>query len=1053
MRPVTLTMKAFGSFAQETTVPFSEFQNGLYLIVGETGAGKTTVFDAIVFALYGVASGTNRRPDMMHSDYVEKSEDTFVRLVFEQHGKRYTVERNLHFRKKRGTGSEYGDATPDAVLTSPDEPPVRGHAAVTRRCEALLGLNADQFRKIVMLAQGEFREFLAADAARKSEILGRLFDSSEYIRYQNLLSQARATLAARRKQTNDVISTVMTSVFMAPEEEEPYLPGDPQLVARLDELIASDTRRAEALNAQQSAAQQAVDALNTKIGAAERDNRLLTELAGANEHQQALNDRREAMARLGQEYALAERAWHRVFPAKEKHQAAADACRQTRLAIDALRGNIARFTENRDRAQDIVNGDSEVKARILTIHAKEQKLEESLPQYTALEERLSALNESGARAARLKEKLNQANARQLDLADQLEQRQGELAALENAEAEAARAASQHDRAREDAAEWANVQTGIQKALDDEASVQQDAHALVALTRKASDAEKAYHLAYQAFVNGQAGLLANELEQALSETGRAVCPVCRSVFHAGQAHDFAPLAQGTPSQLEVDSARERFDRCERQRNDQQTAIAQKQTALDGDRQHLLDLAQKLLPDVTEWTQLSDPTARQAAAARFTQTEQETLAAFQAAQRRMSRRKELKRCCETLSGELVALTHDSEEAKNALIDAEKTVSALSAEADVLKRALPYPTREAVLAERARLKQEYDMLNGQVTAHEQALDAARKALDQAQGELSALLAALPAQETAERDTAQAFRAALAANGLADAAALDAALAPMGQADREDWLGRQAEAINAYRNDCVNTENRVRELTAQTRDLTYTDLDTLRQQIAMAGEARDAVHRAVAELNGRLSNHTDVRRRVASAFSRLAAANDAWQRLDRLAELATGSSAEGGKLSFERYVMGAIFREVLEMANRRLDIMSGGRYALVHTTNAGRVNAAAGLEIEVLDAATGRQRAANSLSGGESFQVSLSLALGLSDVVQSHAGGIALDTLFIDEGFGALDSGALDNAIKVLNQLTEGRRLVGIISHVDKLEESIPQKLRVRKTPHGSEIRPELS
>ena len=170
-------------------------------------------------------------------------------------------------------------------------------------------------------------------------------------------------------------------------------------------------------------------------------------------------------------------------------------------------------------------------------------------------------------------------------------------------------------------------------------------------------------------------------------------------------------------------------------------------------------------------------------------------------------------------------------------------------------------------------------------------------------------------------------------------------------------------------------------------------------------------------------------------------------------GAKSEGGKLSFERYVMGSIFREVLEMANRRLDIMSGGRYLLVHTTGAGRTNSVAGLEIEVLDLVTGKQRPSNSLSGGESFQVSMSLALGLSDVVQSHAGGIGLDTLFIDEGFGTLDGGALDNAVTVLKQLTEGNRLVGIISHVDKLEESIPQKLRVRKTGQGSRLTRELS
>ncbi|MCR5825038.1 MAG: SMC family ATPase, partial [Oscillospiraceae bacterium] len=171
-----------------------------------------------------------------------------------------------------------------------------------------------------------------------------------------------------------------------------------------------------------------------------------------------------------------------------------------------------------------------------------------------------------------------------------------------------------------------------------------------------------------------------------------------------------------------------------------------------------------------------------------------------------------------------------------------------------------------------------------------------------------------------------------------------------------------------------------------------------------------------------------------------------------AKGANSEGGKLNFSTFVMGAIFREVLEMANRRLNIMTGGRFELIHSLTVQRKNTKAGLEIEVLDVATGKQRPSASISGGEGFMVSLALALGLSDVVQNHAGGQRLDTLFIDEGFGTLDDGKLDNVISVLQQLTEGNRLVGIISHVDKLEESIPQKFRVYTDKHGSTVKPEL-
>ena len=168
---------------------------------------------------------------------------------------------------------------------------------------------------------------------------------------------------------------------------------------------------------------------------------------------------------------------------------------------------------------------------------------------------------------------------------------------------------------------------------------------------------------------------------------------------------------------------------------------------------------------------------------------------------------------------------------------------------------------------------------------------------------------------------------------------------------------------------------------------------------------------------------------------------------------NSEGGKLSFDRYVMGAVFREILEAANLRMERMSGGRYELIHKLGADRRNAKAGLEIEVLDHNTGLQRGSATLSGGETFFTSLALALGLSDVVQNHAGGKRMDALFIDEGFGTLRDDVLDKALEVLNGLSEGERLVGIISHVDKLSESIPQKILVKHGEKGSTLRLELA
>ena len=193
MRPVKLTMKAFGSFAQETVVDFDKLGGGLYLIVGKTGAGKTTIFDAISFALFGKPSGSERDAKMFHSDFVPLSEDTVDKLSFAHNGRKYLVERNMHFKKTRETG-EYKLDKIDAVLSGEGMAPVEGATKVKDKCEELLGMNGDQFRRIVMLAQGEFREFMKADSGEKNKILGKLFDNAPWLWYQELFAGARDAL-------------------------------------------------------------------------------------------------------------------------------------------------------------------------------------------------------------------------------------------------------------------------------------------------------------------------------------------------------------------------------------------------------------------------------------------------------------------------------------------------------------------------------------------------------------------------------------------------------------------------------------------------------------------------------------------------------------------------------------------------------------------------------------------------------------------------------------------------------------------------------------------
>ena len=372
--------------------------------------------------------------------------------------------------------------------------------------------------------------------------------------------------------------------------------------------------------------------------------------------------------------------------------------------------------------------------------------------------------------------------------------------------------------------------------------------------------------------------------------------------------------------------------------------------------------------------------------------------------------------------------------------------------LKKQLRFESEAAALAEKDALTKRQGQLTALIRAHREALSAARQRLASAQGTLEELTRAAERQ-TQELEQAQAAcSAALADSGFESAEAVRLALAPAGGQDAEHWLRAQQRDFTAYEENLRHSMAQIESLEKQSAGKTYTDLTELDDALAALSSSWDEANAACAAQQALLNNHVDVLAQASTIKTALSACESAWRRLDRLASLAVGQSGDGGKLSFDRYVMGAVFREILEMANRRLELMSGGRYELVHKVDSDRRNAKAGLEIEVLDNSTGALRPSGSLSGGEAFFTSLALALGLSDVVQNHAGGKQMEALFIDEGFGTLSDDVLDKALDVLNSLTEGRRLVGVISHVDRLGESIPQKIRVKSGEKGSTLSLEL-
>ena len=1061
MRPTLLKMKAFGSYAEETSVNFNDFTGGLYLIVGGTGAGKTTIFDAISFALFGRPSGSERTADMMHSDFVPLSEDTVVTLDFVHLGRSYHVVRSLHFSKKRGS-DEYNPAKVTAVMTGDGQTPIENASQVTARCEELLGLNAEQFRRIVMLAQGEFREFLRAGSDKKNEILGRLFDNTEYVRYQTLLDSARVSLRQQRKAREDEIASVMANLFRMPEgaegqEAEAYLPGHPRLVDNLEALVLRDQERLRQLHEENEIRLRELQELSGREGAAEAANSQLQELAEKREHLSSLEAQKDAYAARKQSWRAAEKALHHVRPKEDDFLRAARVLDDTRRRVAVQETLLQQHQAALDEARAATAGDTEKQSRADVLNGNAVRLREILPDYQTARTKDAELRQMQKNLEAAENAVRTLKERKAALAGELETVRKALTDLFNCDAEAERLKAEwktaHDRWQAAAAPGEGVAAQVEAIRAEERALESEKDHLARLARDASDAENRYHNLYQAFLAGQAGLIAMGMEKELSENGRAVCPVCSTAFRRGEPHRFALPAERVPDKTAVDGAEKTARNAELKRQKKAADIENAANLLEHRKNIAVQQVRKLAPECGSWDELTAPGWLPSLCTALEHACSEKERAYGKAKERSERRAQLldeeAKRNEALQGAADRLEKEEPRCQNLKLDCQ----GLRSTVELIRKKLPFPEEAEAQIKLAQFTGARDALLKEIQAHTDAVARAQETLTRTAGSLKTLKDAIPGQEQDLAAAKAKLAEVLSETGFADMDAARAALPPVGDRDGESWLVQEKEALDDYGRDLKNTRERIEALVLQTEGKSFTDLTELKAQLEEAGSRQAQAAAAESDHRSILRGHQTVLEKVAAAKTGLAGTDDAWRRVSRLADLAVGVNSDGGKLSFDRYVMGAIFREVLEMANRRLNIMTGGRFELVHSVDAGRKNAVAGLEIEVLDVALGKQRPSASISGGEGFMVSLALALGLSDVVQNHAGGKKLDTLFIDEGFGTLDDGRLDNVITVLNQLTEGNRLVGIISHVDKLEESIPQKLRVKRGSNGSTLVPEVS
>ncbi|MGA5048301.1 AAA family ATPase [Streptomyces arboris] len=998
MRLHRLTLTAFGPFGATQEVDFDALSSaGLFLLHGPTGAGKTSVLDAVCYALYGAVPGARQSPGAtLRSDHAPAGLPTEVTLELTVGGRRLEVTRSPAQPRPKKRGGGFTQEKAQSRLRERDpkgdwQGLSKSHQEIGEELAQLIGMSRDQFCQVVLLPQGDFARFLRSDAEARGKLLGKLFDTRRFAAVEERLAELRRAAEARVKSGDEQILALAQRIAQAggPAATEAAPPtvraGEPGLAeavlewaaiarsAAREHLGIAHTVVAEA-ESRQLAARRALDA--------ERElARLQERYAETLRRAEALEERRPEHDRYQEQLERARKA-DRVAPALELREEAERAYRVASDVLDRTRERLP--AELADSGADqLAELERRFRQELGTLEAARKAEVRS----AGIDEERVRLN----RDARADEELVREaeawlagwDATRTELTQRIETAQEAATRAEQLAGQLAPARSRLDAARRRDALATDVQ---------------DAREALAAVREQALAD------YESWL----GLRERRLRGIAAELAAGLvegepCTVCGSAEHPdpaspGEGHvDRATEETALAAHRSAEAARTRAEQelgLVRERHLTAQAAAREEAASDDPTvAELRTLVDRLTGDHAEAHRLAAGThaAREALAAAEREHDE-----------RVEQRQEARNRAAARTSQREALDREQAGLEDQITAARGESESVAAHADRLTR------RVALLADAAEaVRAEQDAAQRRKEADDRLSDAAFKAgFDTPQSAAATLLGSAAQRDLQHRVDAWQAEAAAVADRRAEQDAREAAERPAAQA---------AAAESAH--------------------------ETAEWLLREAASARAAARDRCAELD-RLSG------RAAEEVRRLGPVRQEYERVARLAGLTAGTSADNErKMRLEAYVLAARLEQVAAAATARLQRMSSGRYTLVHSdarTGARR----AGLGLHVVDAWTGSERDTSTLSGGETFFASLALALGLADVVTEEAGGVRLDTLFIDEGFGSLDDQTLDEVLDVLDSLRERDRSVGIVSHVADLRRRIPARLEVVKERHGSTV-----
>lgn len=1069
MKPILLTMQAFGSYGEKTEI---DFQKGgdFFLISGDTGSGKSTIFDAMMFALYGEVSTVginkdkkkNEKLDEMLSQFVDvQKTKPYASLIFTayQHGQEetYTVRRTPRYTRpaKRGD-AKLQDERETVELLMPDGSQYPGKLSDTnRKIEELVGLTADQFRKVVMIAQGEFMDFLRAGSKEKTELLRDLLKTDYY--YQ--LSERLKTLA-KEKNTAAKTRRANMSFFAGRAVTE----GLPEEDAQALEAAKGTVITAKELQPEQ------VDALAEVLsGVCARLQLQQGELA--QQQTAAQNDRDECMKRIEAAKPLMDR-----FEELESAEKTLQECAAQANEIEKKRGLIGKIRDawaiepKYQRMKDAQKALTDAQRELAAKQQELPRLKQTAADAAALHQQMEkAQQDATAHESEVKTKVKDA-LKTFDALEKAEKalRQAEEAdAKANANAESAKKALDDFKKQEDA--WRKQEAELQgaeatyevckqqnqqyrdlkKSLEDlhgnqkdvqekarQAAAAKDAYA--SATQKYQRAQNEYDDYRLAFLNAQAGLLARELAPGKP------CPVCGALEHPAPCQLTQENQQLNREELDrrhkaADDAAKAQEEKAKESESAQVKLTERQKAAEEAERKLVENARNIRENVPMATAADVEAMLQAWLP-------ELQSASKSVQAKVKALDDVRKNLEGAKAERDKL----EKAASTAQETAKSTAVKKAEAEktwnLHQEELSggtYRTRGDAVAQRTQAREAKEKAEAAARQAAEKERQAQKAETECRARIQQLDAEMPKKQADAEEFNQQYQQTMAEKSLDET---------QWQALTANYDAEEPDRLQKKVNDFDQKKN-----TAETQYTTAQSAIAGREKPDMAKleAASKAAESALKEVSDALEsakhlrlNNEKVLEDLREGREPLAEACKAANIAQHLSDVMAGTES-GNRMNLETFVQRSYMEKILRDANRRFRDMSNGQFELklINVEDAGE-GKNKGLDLEVYSIVTGKTRSVNTLSGGESFMAALSLALGMADQIQAATAAIHLDVMFIDEGFGSLSDNARNEAVNILKEMAGKQRQIGIISHVSELKDEIENQLIVKKDDRGSHI-----